>query len=192
MKRLIVVFIVALAMVATASAQDVFEKGNITMGGSASFTMSSGDLYENADGDGSSSFGFYPSAGYFVMDNLSVGLGIGFDSYSRGDYSSGGMSFGPHVHYYLAQMGPGNPFGHLGYTMGSRKWDPGTANSVETKESFSTLSLGAGYIYFLNDKVGVTGALIYEMDSETQKEPTELDSESGTQLIFRFGFRMFL
>jgi len=191
MKKLIMVLVLGIALVSSAFAADVFEKGNIDFSGSMSFTSSNGDLYDVND-EGRSSFYFGPSAGYFVMDNLSVGLGLGFNTSSQGDASSSGLSFGPRVNYYLNQMGPGYPFAQLGITMASSTSNSGMAGAQDNKYSYTYIGMGVGYIYFLNDKIGAIGTINYDMNSEKMKEPVELDSESGTQLSFRIGFRMFL
>jgi hypothetical protein len=165
---------------------DAYMKGSIQLGGSFSFSMQSGDYYENSEGDGATSFSIRPDIGYFVADGVEVGGLLGFNSYSQGDYSSSTLSIGPFVNYYFPlELGPGHPYATLGYLYQSRSSDDGTN---DTTSSFTSLKIGVGYDYPLNEHVSLYGLLDYNMDTWT---PDGGDGVDGTDIGLFVGFKFF-
>jgi hypothetical protein len=187
MRNLIVAALMLLLAATTLFAQDALMKGAWDLGGSFSFTSSSGDLYENAAGDGLSSFGISPTLGYFFTDHLAVGALLSYTSLSQGDYSSSGFMFGPGLNYYLAQTGPGNPYGHLAYVIGSTS----SGNGTTYKYSSSALKIGVGYLIWLNEHVGLDLNLGYSMDSSKETDPVEGDAVDGSAFGLGVGFKIF-
>lgn len=170
-----------LVFAVSASAQDFFDQGLIEIGGSVGFSSSSGDLYENAAGDGSTSMNFSPMGGYFVIDNLSVGAVISYSSYGQGDYSSSSTMFGPVFEYYYSEMmGPGYIYGSVSYMLTGSSWDDGT-NSGDA--SGSQIRVAPGYFVPVNDKVGLTAELFYSIDDS--------DGTGGSVMGLTVGFKVF-
>jgi len=185
MRKAISIIVVLLLAAPGLFAQDALMKGSMDLGGNVGFTNSSGDLYENAAGDGQSNLTFAPDMGYFFMDNLSVGLLLDFTSWSQGDDKSSMFMYGPKLNYYLAAMGSGNPFIHAAFIFGSSTTETG---GVEVKSSTSEMQFGAGYLVWLNDHVGVDALLGYSMDSMT---PDGGDAVDGGSFGIMIGFKMF-
>ena len=112
-------------------------------------------------------FNISPTAGYFIMDNLVVGAGIGFDLYKEEDDDNAETTFGisPFVRYYF-DMENVKPFAQIGAGIGSYSDDD------NDKESISHIGIGAGIAVFLNEKISVDFVLGYT--SETYK-PDDAD-----------------
>ena len=189
MRNLIVAAMTLLLATTTLFAQDALMKGAWDLGGSFSFSSSSGDLYENSDGDALSSFTFSPDLGYFVIDHLSIGALLSYGSMSQGDWKLSSFMFGPGINYYLAQAGPGSPYGHLAYVFGSRSSDYGDDDKYES--SNSALQLGVGYLIWLNEHVGLDLNLGYSMDSSKETSPDEGDAVKGSAFGLGVGFKIF-
>ena len=188
MRKVIIVLIALLIAAPALFAQDALMKGAWDLGGGFSFTSASGDLYENADGDAQTVITFAPDLGYFLMDNLSLGVLLSFSSWSQGDAKSSNLMFGPRVAYYMAAMGPGNPYLHLSYIFGSSTSNSGASGAEDIKSSTSDLGLGVGYLIWLNDYVALDAKLGYSIDSW---EPEDGDKVDGNSFGIMFGFKMF-
>ncbi len=181
--------IIGLIAAPAAFGQDMLAQGSMEIGGSVGFASYSGDYYENADGDAATQMSFAPMVGYFVMDNLSVGAEINYQSVSQGDYSSTDFGLGPAVEYYLGnQMGPGYLFAHVGFAFGSSKWDDGTNDSTT---SSTTITIAPGYLITLNDYVGVAAMLYYSMDSFSNDDWLSGAPDSGNQMGLRIALKVF-
>ncbi len=165
---------------------DALMKGSWELGGGFSFKTTSGDYYENTDGDGSTDFSIHPDLGYFIMDGLVVGASLEFSSHSQGDVSNGTFGLGPFVNYYFPlELGPGHPYGHLSYLYNSMSFDNGTTDG---SDSFTRLMLGVGYDVPLNEHVGIYGLIHYDMDSFT---PDGGDAVDGNQMGLMVGLKVF-
>lgn len=185
MRRTTSIIVVLLLAVPVLFAQDALMKGALDLGGSFGFTSQSGDLYENAAGDGQSVITFAPDMGYFLMDNLSLGLLLDYSSRSQGDDKASTFMYGPKLNYYLGAMGSGNPFVHAAFIFGSSTTEVG---GTEFKHSTSEMQFGAGYLVWLNDHVGLDVLLGYSMDSIT---PDGGDAVKGSAFGIMIGFKMF-
>jgi hypothetical protein len=173
--------------VATGGATD---KGSILVYGmtSAGFTSSSGDLYENSDGDAQTTISFYPAGMYFFMPNLAIGGAVDFTNWSWGDFSETDICIGPAVAYFFNMNGSsiqpyvGGSFGYL-----SRSWDNGTADG--TDDGFSFTGMG-GAVFMAGDHVGFSGQVFFKQTSITPDGAD--DSVSGTTFGVRFGVLGFI
>ncbi|MCF8237683.1 MAG: hypothetical protein K9I85_05975 [Saprospiraceae bacterium] len=81
---------------ATFSQAQIFPAGTMMLGGDISFTSTS---YDDVD-DAVTQFSFAPSFGYFVIDNLGIGLMLNVTTV-KDSYSIFGV--GPYVRYYVWQ-----------------------------------------------------------------------------------------
>jgi opacity protein-like surface antigen len=109
-----------------------------------------------------------PKAGYFVIDNLAVGLdlqmGISSLKYPDDDKDFGTVfSAGPFVRYYFPS-GKILPYIEGGGTFGSveTKYEYGN-ETHESKSSMNTWSLGAGITKSLSEKVALDFMLGYRL-----------------------------
>lgn len=154
-----IILFAAFAVVAFAT-QAQTEKSTWLLGGAAGFASEGKDDYKTT------SFFISPKAGYFVMDNLAIGAGLGFSSVKGGDDDAEtNLSFGPFVRYYFVNLGENAKlFGNANVGFGSTK---------VSGESLGTTQWGisAGPAIFLNKNTALEmtlgyGSLKYNGDSE--------------------------
>lgn len=192
MKKLLFVILV---FATYSSAFSQFQKGRMLAGGSLFFSNStSKSKFGNTTTTDVkfNSFGLTPDFGYFVIDNLAVGAGIelyltGVKFESSGDKSnSSGIGFTPFVRYYLD---PGIFFqGAIGFGSNKVKDIDNTGTTTSTVNT-SQWSLGAGYAYFLNDKVAIEPFLGYRSNSQKYDNDSK-QLQNG--LFLNVGFQIYL
>lgn len=201
MIRLVLIILASLLlMAASVFAQgSPIDKGTFQLGGSIGFASASGDLYENADGDGQTAILVNPRVGYFVIPNLMAGAEIGFTSMSHGDATFSQISIGPAVAYYFdldkANTEPkGKIYPYLGisFTYNQITTNSGASGAEDNKWTNTTFSVGGGAAYMLSGAVGIFAEVGYDMDSSKKTDPTEEDSESGAVIGFMIGVTSFI
>ncbi len=197
----VALFALLALLVATAiptQAQDMpVRKGNWMIDGSLGFSSSGGDLYENADGDGTTTITIAPEAMYFLMDQLGVGLVLNYSSTSQGDESSSDLSIGPRVAYFFKTGDPKfYPFLGAGVFFGSHSHDNGVdgAGHSEYTNSMTTIAVSGGVMYMVNTHVGLSAFLNYEMVSLKYDEDLKYqdDTRDGNIFSIMVGFNWFL
>jgi outer membrane protein len=154
MKKLLLTLVCFFMLFFGARAQT--SHGSLSLGGAISFTA---DTQETSSEDQKSTeFRFIPSAGYFVADNLAVGLNLGLSSSKtkQGSSESKTNSFavGPFARYYMFTSNDKFAFtGEAGLLFGSRKNTPTTGNEVKGSSVYFYIS--PGFTYFFNEKWGL-------------------------------------
>ncbi len=147
MKKVLLTFFAALTVFA-ASAQ--IEKGTWIVGGDSNLSFVS----NNEDAGDNSQFNLDVKGGYFVVDNLAVGLLVGFNKYNSNvdgaEDSDAWVRFGLFGRYYVN----GKILLGLNYSAAS-----------QGDYSGSAIGLEAGYAIFLNKAVAIEPALNYAMYS---------------------------
>lgn len=147
-------FYLTLAAVAalTFASQAQTEKGKFIVGGGLGFDTES---IKDTD-DKSTSFNIMPSAGYFVSDNIAVGLGLGYQwnkvEDGTDEATTGVFTVAPFGRWYSAN-GPVRFFGQLSVPMG---W----GNLKENDDKIGNVSsygveLAPGIVYFPTSKIGL-------------------------------------
>lgn len=195
MKKVIFTAIVLLTASATFAQ---FEKGRILAGGSIEFSANKDKTESNnvsVTNSKSTSFNFGPKVGYFFINNLAAGLGLGLSASTTKYEGSGdkdkisGVSVNPFVRYYLK---PGVFFqGAFGVGSGKDKYTRNSNNTTTTtKYTASNWSLGAGYAYFLNNKVAIEPFLGYQTSATKNKSNDVKGINSG--LFVNIGFQIYL
>lgn len=123
------------------------------------------------DGPNRTYFNISPNAGYFIMDNLVVGVGLGFDLYKEEDEDDAETTFGisPFVRYYF-DLDNIKPFAQVGGGIGTYSY--GSEDSM--KESISHLGFGVGIALFVNEKVSVDIAAGYTTETYKPKDEDDL------------------
>jgi hypothetical protein len=122
------------------SAQTV-NSGAWMIGGSAGF---SSQKYKN-DSKATSYLDLNPSLGYYIADDLAIGLGVDFNSVSFDGNSSSSFAVAPAVRYYVT-----NPiFLQVGANLGLNE---GAGTSF---------GAAVGYSWFLNNSVAIEPALFF-------------------------------
>ena len=166
-------------------------EGRKQVGGTVAFSSSSGDLYENGDGDGQTTFGLNPFLTMFVgPPGLAVGAELDFSNTSQGDVSLSGWGIGPMVQYYI---GAGEdkdmyPFVSAAFIYQSMTYDNGVS---ETDVTMTTIRLAGGILYFLNNNVGIHGQVSYDMDSQ-EVDVSGAKAVDGSVLGVEVGFSIFI
>ncbi len=191
-----IVTVIALALICS-GAYAQFNKGRILAGGGLGFSTIT-EKYEVGSTSGTvgkhTSFTLNPKAGYFIIDNLAVGVGLDITSTSfkaDGSSSKSGRSdvlFEPFVRYYLQ---PGVFFqGEVGFGGSTVKSVTGSTTTT-TKYNTFAWDLGVGYAYFLNDYVAIEPLVQYGMQTLKGKDDsTGKDKYSG--LSINIGFQVYL
>ena len=116
-----------------------------------------------------SSFNLSPKVGYFIQNNLAVGLDVSM-SLSHSNQKSSGYnntsnvilySAGPFVRYYIP-TGKVMPFFEFGATIGTvNNKDKYSGGTNDYKQSISTIGGGVGVAVPLGDRVSFDGMLEY-------------------------------
>lgn len=177
MKKVLIA-LCAVALGTTAMAQT--DQGGWMFGASSDFGFKSYKM-DNDQDESASDMNFDVRAGYFVIDNLAVGLDVGFGSQKEAgaDDASSNFQVGPYVRYFL----PMKVFAELGYQFGS------LSAGGETLGSTGDLGIGVGYAAFLNDNVSIEPMVKYHL---TSFSPEEGDSFSGSGFEVAIGFGIYL
>jgi outer membrane protein len=137
-----------------------------------------------------------PRFGYFVINNLAVGLGVEVLSgkskfeQSNGELVSSQLLVGPFVRYYV---GPG-VFFQGDFNVGSSK-DKSTGGSISQEEKFnlSRWSLGAGYAIFLNDHVAIEPLISYQSLTTKPKDSQDSDVKNiNSGLNINLGIQVYI
>jgi outer membrane protein len=170
-------------------------RGTMMIGGSVEFNSEKYKTEENGQTDTnvtSTSFTLSPEFGYFVVDNLALGAGIGlYNTVSKNNAADSknvntGIAVTPFVRYYL-----GNVFfhGQAGFGSGKNNYErPGFES--EGKSSFTNWNLGAGYAIFLNDNVAIEPTLGYQSSAVKYDGSDEKSITGG--LYLRVGIQVYL
>ncbi|MEN9444498.1 MAG: hypothetical protein RIS47_1388 [Bacteroidota bacterium] len=186
MKKLISILAIVALVLSVGTAMSQTTQGNYLVGGASALSFSSNKVtpeYDGEKGDDSksSSFDFSPQVGYFVMDNLAVGLDLAYSSTTdKGDVdvTSTTTVVGVFGRYYLAGE-KFRPFAQaeLGYA----------ANSIKMDETYKfsglVYSAEVGAAYFLTESISLDLSLAYSAGSLTNSD----DSKYKTKMSI-FGF----
>lgn len=133
-------------------------QGAWMLGGSAGFRS---DNPKPDDGETNTTIEFSPNIGYFIADDLGIGLSLRFKSQSAEDgipdNSTSEFAIGPFVRYYFVD----GIFGQLGVNLGLSDDD----NTVDFDESFTEIELGIGYSWFVDNSVAIEPKLFYRLNN---------------------------
>lgn len=210
MKKVILTFLFAGAFVAS---QAQTEKGTWMLGGNIGFSTSSSTSKSNGttvDGPSYTNFNISPMAGYFIMDRLAVGLDLNYSSFSSTTKQkntagnnvdltdkSSDIIVSPMVRYYYMMNDKAGLFGHLGVGFGSRSSSNQSLvnDAVTTTESPSSslfnLTVGPGFVYFLNPSIGLEASVLYSSMSSSYTPTGASDkvtnASSGVSVNIGFG-----
>jgi len=194
MKKLLMI-VAVMAFVSTASFAQT-EKGKMIVSGASDLSYSSVKETPEQNGrEGESTkyknFNISPTLGYFVMDNLAVGLMFDYTSQKEkeegseeGKYNT--FMFGPMVRYYFGTTNI-KPYVHADVMFGSSKSEQG---NTETKYKSTGWDLGGGVAFFLNEYVSIDMGLKYGSLTEKNKDNSEYKYKTKG-LAFTGGFSIF-
>ncbi len=187
-------------------------QGSISVGGAFNLWFQNPKTeYTNqtVDGTKTTQFTLLPSVEYFVSDQFSLGLGIGYNliryKSANNDIDRTGMFyFEPYVRKYFKLGDRFSIFGQGGLSLGFGNRVVETTNNnttVSTKFARSSVSVGItpGILFFVSDKVALEtsfGSFGYEGSStEVAANQKDKTSDFGLQLnttTLNFGIRFFI
>lgn len=173
-----------------------FNQGRILAGGSVGFQSQTVKREVNGASNTAGKYNqinFNPKVGYFVIDNLAVGLGVDLASAtfkaegSNNKNTQSAFTVTPFVRYYL-DMGLFFQ-GQVGF--GNQK-DKTVADNTTTTTKNNVLdwALGVGYAYFLNDHVAIEPIVYYGSHAEKRDNPDVKDTYAG--LGINVGLQVYL
>ncbi len=173
----------------TGSASAQIAKGSLFFGGG--FNINSNKTETAADDLKSSSFSIEPSGGYFISDNLAIGLDLGFTSSTlTNEDKESEFAFGPFVRFYkfLDDESKFAIYGQGVIDFSSGKNDPNDPLLNETKFGSTTVYVAPGFAYFFNKK----WALDFQLRgiSFTSSDPNK-NVDNNKQTGFNFGASSF-
>jgi hypothetical protein len=186
MKKTTLIFAALLGAFTTVWSQTT--QGSLTLGGGFRFTSDKADYYSEQ----TTSFNFQPSAGYFVVDNLAVGLTLSMTSTKYEFINNGGSKrsefvVGPFARYYKFTSNEKFAFtGEAGFLFGSNTFKPN--NGTETKGGSTYFYIAPGFTYFLSEKWGLDFQLRGITFSST--DPNK-DVDNDKSSSFSFGIQSF-
>ena len=167
MKQKITTLFILLFVTSTFYSNAQLQKGSILVSGQSSFDLSFGSSKiksDDATGDPTktTNFELAPQAGYFVMDNLAVGLALNVSSEVEKDpdndkSTNTAFVVGPFARYYYP-IGNLSPFAQFGAFTGSlkNKFNPdGADNTTEIKYGLVTFQLAGGVGVFIGERASL-------------------------------------
>lgn len=129
-------------------------------------------------------FGIKPKIGYFVMDNLPIGIKMDANfkktKYinTESEYTSSELIFGPFARYYFLEQDKLKPFAEIFFGIGNYKSKDSYSGSLsESKYAIFEYGIGAGASYFVTENVAFDLMLNYYSTKYTNKE----SSSSGVK-----------
>ena len=126
------------------SAQAV-NQGAWMVGGSAGFSSTK---VKDAD-ESTTIINLSPNLGYFIADDLAIGLGVDLTSVSFGGESNTSFGLGPFVRFYFADA----IFAQAGVNLGLGD------------NEFTEFEVGVGYSWFVSNDVAIEPILFYNSHS---------------------------
>lgn len=175
MKKLILLLSLAFSLSSFAQIEKPITKGNKIISGAGSI-----ESFHSRSGDfGSNTFNLSlsPGVGYFIIDNLAIGINTNFSITSQGGYGFYTLGLGPYARYYFKNGLFLN--GELGYNLLH-----GLKNNATKQKEYSIIP-GIGYAIFLNPKVSFEPSLNY-------RHVNGPDSNSRDGVFLELKFNIFL
>jgi len=172
------------------------EKGTFVVSGATNLNFTSSnqkyldDSYQVGESD-ISAYSFMPSMGYFVIDNLSIGINCSLSEKSekyKGDPETkqSTLTLMPSAMYLLPINGPIKPFLQVGF--GYSSITQKQYNTVNVSYEGNTFGLGGGFSYFINKSVSVDLGVQYTYISVDDDVKTIRQKAIGGNVGFSFYF----
>ncbi len=169
MRKIIFTFLLLFAAVFTVYSQT--DQGDWLVGGSININTA----------EGSSTIGFSPSAGVFVIGNFAVGANLVFVTSKTGNTRQTDFGIGPFTRFYFTKADV-RPFLHGDLNFLSSKTK--LTNISNTNSGFN-YSLGVGLAFFINENIAVEGVAGYD---HTKYK----GFEGAGGFAFNLGFQVYL
>jgi hypothetical protein len=179
MKRIILFCLVIIFPVISLTAWSQTGKGKFLLGGQFDLNFSSvtmPDIPNSSTGSKTRIIGIAPQLGYFILDNLPVGLEALYNSKKSTDDAgykfSRTLSVVPFIRYYIGK-GKIKPYIHAGIGPGISKTGSKSGNFPELTQSSKLLTreIRGGFEILVNKSVGFDFGFGYNSTTTYYKEP---------------------
>lgn len=163
------------------------DKGSNMFGIVAGIVNAGGDLYEDDEGNSSTTLLIMPGMAHFLWSNLGLGGDLLILNSKQGETGLSTLGIGPKAMYFFG--GPGSkalPYFTCGVYYVTNTIDHG--KDAETS-SGTRLKFGGGASIMLTDHLGLLMEAAYNLDN--LKTEGEKESESGNMLIICMGLSGF-
>ncbi|MCX6566329.1 MAG: outer membrane beta-barrel protein [Candidatus Aminicenantes bacterium] len=159
------------------------DKGSFNVAGAVSFSSSSGEFYGD---EAISSFSLMPSARYFVIDGLAVGLDLLLQTDSDGNDTETTFGLGPAVAYMFDVNSPSiYPYVGVGVAFGSH-----SASWSRYSTTALIFKLGGGVAFMVKRNLALLAELGYSIES--YKYELWDKAESGGTFSVSLGLSAFI
>jgi len=157
---------------------DSIKKGTISLvGGSNLFYRT--QEYDEADSRNTMSI--YLNIGYFIMKDLALDLGLGYERYDRDKYHKVEEIFSPGVHYYIPLNTVTSFYVRLGVAWYRYDSDDYGSGSSWDEDSFK-IGGGLGFSIFMNQHVAFDfGVSLWKV--EWSSDDYAFDNENETRIV---------
>jgi len=167
------------------------EKGNFFLSGSTGLGFLSGRNKIMWDGEtaykyNQSTVDLIPSFGYFVYDNLAIGLTSSISFYTAKDEDGDKDKVNttmllPSLFYFIPMEGKIRPFVQfgIGYSSEVYKLSPKLGEDQKTSYGGSTFNGGTGFAYFVNNNISINGDLSYTKTNLKNKDDDRSEERSS-------------
>lgn len=170
-------------------------QGRIILSGASTFSFGTQTEKNTFEGDQvgekvkTGSFVLKPTAGYFVIDNLAIGITL-VEEHSKSKFKDdvdiehaqveNQLLLGPIGRYYYGTTSL-KPFGQAELLFGSSKITNEVGGRSDVLEHYSTFGfgLGCGVAYFINEKIALDAILGYSYLINTDAEEKEFKNKKG-------------
>ncbi len=180
------------------------KRGSFMISGGSGITSSftsSKSVYDGKSGDETTgnSLSILPSFGYFVLDNIAVGLAGNFSHCSS--KSAGGdkdvinsIQIIPTALYFFPAQGKIRPIAQVGIGIASMtyKYIPKTGSDDKSSATGPVFNVGAGIAYFIKENISFNFGLSYTHvtltsgdDSKSKQKQGNFGSNIGISLFFQ-------
>lgn len=147
------------------------DQGTIMLGGGLNFNTASSKT-AGVDNGTTTSFGIRPNVGYFISDNLAIGLGLGFNSSTTKTPTAGGgtgndetvtseFTVSPFVRYYSEIGDKAGAFlqGSVNFGSDKSKFTPAGGATAESKGSSIGVGISPGVYWFITNHIGLESTI---------------------------------
>jgi hypothetical protein len=189
-------FLLMFLFMSASSARDPFKAETIELGGSVSYHQYDGKRFQSYDGGGRTEIKLLPDFSFFILDGLSIGAITGYEHAKQGNWTQQTFSVGYRVAYYFLPKSSGSPYAATSYRYGRSKGEYFYYGG-STKSTTRDFAVGIGYLFLINEAIGLTTELDYVSDSiRHEAEPGFYSPSSrrynGYRWEFLVGFRIFV
>jgi len=185
-------FLLAIVLVSANVILAQTEQGKYVVSGATGLQFISSNIEYEYDGESQgdltqTSFSFMPSVGYFVIDNLAIGLAANFTSTTQKDqgskYTNKSTMILPSALYYFPVAGNLKPLVQVGAgimsTVSEGDFSGQYFESYKQEASGLALNFGGGAAYFINENVSLNFGLSYTMANLKHGDDSDFVQKQG-------------